>query len=166
MEFEALTKNHAIKLLNFELENKEWFESFIEARDRDFYSHAGVTKHIDSLTNQINFGTAFCGVLIKNNTIVARANLKNISNNTAYVGYRVGKSFTSQGIASYCLSHLIEIAQNKLNLNQLKAQVLDNNPASMRVLRKFGFQVISTTPNFLTINNQQLSCIEFGIKYA
>ncbi|MDC3191004.1 hypothetical protein NQU96_14790 [Pseudoalteromonas elyakovii] len=76
MELKTLSKNHVNKLLDFELKNKEWFESFIEPRPKDFYSHSGVTKHIDYLLNQINSGNAFCGIVIKNNVIVARANLK------------------------------------------------------------------------------------------
>ena len=160
MELKTLSKNHVNKLLDFELKNKEWFESFIEPRPKDFYSHSGVTKHINYLLNQINSGNAFCGIVIKNNVIVARANLKNISGQKAYVGYRVGKEFTSKGVASYCLKQLIHIGKNKLNLKQLNAQVLNNNPASMHILHKFGFEAIGTTANFLKLNNKQLSCTE------
>jgi len=166
MVFEALCQSHVNMLLDFELKNKEWFESFIEPRSNDFYSHSGVSKHIDSLLNQINSGNAFCGIVLKHNAIVARANLKNISDQSAYVGYRVGKDFTSQGVASYCLEKLIDIGKSKLNLKQLKAQVLNNNPASMHILHKFGFEAIGTKPNFLKLNNKQLSCTELVLKYA
>lgn len=166
MEFEALSKNHVNKLLDFELKNKKWFESYIEPRSDDFYSHKGVIKHIDFLINQINSGNAFCGILLKHNVIVARANLKNISDQSAYVGYRVSKDFTSQGVASYCLERLIDIGNSKLNLKQLNAQVLNNNPASMHILHKFGFEAIGTIPNFLRLNNKQLSCTELVLKFV
>ncbi|MCF7499671.1 GNAT family protein [Pseudoalteromonas sp. L1] len=166
MKFEALTKSHVSKLLDFELKNREWFESYISPRPNDFYSHSGVNNHIDSLLNQINSGNAFCGVILKYNVIVARANLKNISDQSAYVGYRVGKDFTSQGVATYCLEQLIDIGKSKLNLKQLNAQVLNNNPTSMHILHKFGFEAVSTTPNFIKLNNKQLSCTELILKYA
>jgi ribosomal-protein-alanine N-acetyltransferase len=161
-----LFKHHANQLLEFELKNKQWFESLIESRAKSFYSHKGITEHIDSLTNDMKLGKAYSGVLLKNNTIVARANLKDISNNVAFVGYRVAKDFTSKGAASYCLSQLIEIAQYNFNIKQIKAQVLENNPASMRVLQKFGFKALGTELNFISLNNKQLSCTEFSVKYA
>lgn len=166
MEFVILNKIHASQLLDFELENKHWFESFIEPRLSDFYSENGINEHIEYLINQMNVGKAYCGVLIENNKIVARANLRDILNQTAYVGYRVAKNSTSKGVASYCLSQLLEIAKNKLGVKQLKAQVLENNPASMHVLQKLGFQALSTKANFLTLHNKKLSCIEYGLKYA
>ncbi|CAD2223709.1 Ribosome protein acetyltransferase (fragment) [Pseudoalteromonas sp. 3J6] len=64
------------------------------------------------------------------------------------------------------MSQLINIAQSKFNITQLKALVLENNPASMRVLKKFGFQAINTNVNAITINGRRLSCIEFCAKYA
>jgi ribosomal-protein-alanine N-acetyltransferase len=166
MEFETLSEHHASKLLEFELKNRKWFEAYIEPRASSFYSKNGVEEHIDSLISEANAGTAFCGVLLKHEIIVARANLKNISNCSAYVGYRVGEDFTSQGVASYCLAQLIDIAKDKLNLKQLNAQVLNNNPASMHILRKFGFKAIGTTDNFLSFNGKKLSCTELVLKYA
>ena len=166
MEFKTLSKRHVNQLLDFELQNKRWFESFIEPREHEFYSNSGVAKHIDFLLNQMDEDKAYSGVLVKNNMIVARANLKDISGNCAYIGYRVAQDFTSQGLASYCLSQLIEIAQDKFNLQQLKAQVLDNNPASAHVLKKCGFQALGVTPNFLSLNGKQLNCTELGLKLA
>ena len=115
MVFEKLAKHHASQLLDFELENKQWFETLIEPRAKSFYSIKGVTEHIDLLINQMNEGTGYSGVLLQNNIIVARANIKDVSNNEAFVGYRVAEAFTSKGAASFCLSQLKNIAQNKFN---------------------------------------------------
>jgi len=165
MKFTTLSIHHASQLLDFELKNKEWFDSLIEPRAVGFYSEKGITEHINTLLKQMNTGVAYCGLLLKGNTIVARANIRDVTKNSASIGYRVAKDFTSQGVASYCLSQLLEIGQNKLYLKQVKAQVLENNPASKRVLEKFGFQIINTTPNFLTINNKWLSCTEYCFDY-
>lgn len=69
-------------------------------------------------------------------------------------------------MASYCLERLIDIGKSKLNLKQLNAQVLNNNPASMHILHKFGFEAIGTIPNFLRLNNKQLSCTELVLKFV
>lgn len=165
MNFETLSKSHSAQLLKFEEQNRQWFESLIEPRGCDFYSSDGVDLHIDRLLTQMRHGTAYSSVLVKNDRIVARANLKDISTDSAYVGYRVAKDFTSQGIASYCLSQLILIAKEQFRLKRLNAQVLDNNPASVRVLQKVGFQLVGTTADFLTINGRSLSCSEFVLDY-
>lgn len=164
MKFESLSRHHQSQLLNFELENKEWFELKIVPRTKSFYSKSGVSDHIDVLINQMHQGTAYSGVVLKNNIIIARANIKDISSNLAYVGYRVAKNFTSQGVGSYCLAQLIDKAKNELNLNELRAQVLNNNPASMHILKKFGFSTFATLPNFLTLNGRSLTCTEVRLQ--
>lgn len=166
MKFETVSKHHAKKLLDFELENQTWFESLIEARDNSFYTDKGVTLHIESLIKQMDLGTGFSGVLMHNNVIVARANLKDITGNTATVGYRVAQNSVSKGFASYCLVHLLKIAQSKFGVKHIKAQVLENNPASMRVLQKHGFKIICKKSDDITFNNKKLNCTELELKFA
>lgn len=166
MKFETVSEHHAKKLLDFELENKAWFESLIEARDNSFYTEKGVAMHIESLSKKMKLGTGYSGVLMDNNTIVARANLKDISRNTATVGYRVAKNSISKGFASCFLVQLLEIAQSKFGIQHIKAQVLENNPASMHVLQKHNFKIICKREKYFTLNNKKLSCTEFEFKYA
>lgn len=166
MQFEVLSKNHLKQLLEFEFENKEWFESLIEPREIDFYSEKGVAAHIQNQIESMNSGVAYCGVLIKNNIIIGRGNLKQICSGNASIGYRISKQFVSQGCASYCLSELIKIAQDKFSIKILEAQVLDNNSASKRVLEKQGFILVEHKPNFITINNSQQGCSKFCKVYV
>ena len=166
MQLELLSEHHLKQLFDFELENRSWFESLIEPRDNDFYSEQGVEQHINAELDKVRSGSAFCGLLIKDNEIVARANLRDISSNKAYVGYRVSKRFISQGYASFCLASLVEIAQREFSVQSLEAKVLENNPASKHVLLKQGFEIIGDIPDFITLNNTQIACTEFRLKYA
>ncbi len=166
MQFELLSKYHVKQLLSFELENRSWFESLIEPRDNALYSEQGVSEHIDSEIEKVNSGSAFCGLLIKGNEIVARANLRDICANKAFVGYRVSKNFISQGYASFCLASLIKIAKTEFGIKSLEAKVLENNPASKHILLKHGFEIIGNVPNFITLNNKPLTCTELRFKYA
>jgi len=166
MQFELLSKHHLQQLLNFELENRSWFESLIEPRDDDFYSEQGVCQHIDIELDKVNSGSSFCGLLIKGNEIVARANIRDICVNKAMVGYRVSKNYTSQGYASFCLASLINIARKEFGVKALEAKVLENNPASKHILLKHGFKITGNLPNFLTLNSKKLACIEFRLKFA
>lgn len=166
MQLEPLSKHHLKQLFDFELENRAWFESLIEPRNDNFYSEQSVEQHIGEELNKVNSGSAFCGLLIKDNEIVARANLRDVCANKAVVGYRVSKHFVSQGYASFCLASLIEISRTELNVQSLEAKVLENNPASKHVLLKQGFEIVGRIPNFITVNNKSLACTEFRLKYA
>lgn len=161
MKFEPLTTEHVAALLDFELTNKAWFESVIAPRNDDFYSLQGVNKHIAETLEQVSKNTFFSGVMTDNGVIIARANLKDISTDLAYVGYRVGKDALSKGIATKCLVELINKAK-KMGVRTLKAQVLTNNPASARVLEKQGFIEVETIENFCLINSQEFDCRIFS----
>lgn len=166
MKFETLSIEHSTLLLEFENKNKAWFERFIEPRANDFYSQRGVIEHINIACQTMAKRTSYSSILIDNKAIIARANLKDITQHCAYVGYRVAENAISKGVASYCLSQLIDIAQNNFGVSKLNAMVLENNPASMRVLKKHNFKVVRTIPNFLTIHDRALSCSEFCLKLA
>ncbi len=166
MQLESLSKHHLKQLFDFELENRAWFESLIEPRNDNFYSEQSVEQHIDEELNKVSSGSAFCGLLIKDNEIVARANLRDVCANKAVVGYRVSKRFISQGYASFCLASLIEISRTEFSVQSLEAKVLENNPASKHVLLKQGFEIVGRIPNFITVNNKSLACTEFRLKYA
>ena len=143
MLFESLNESHASKLLAFELENRKHFESFIEPRSESFYSLSGVQKHIVDLQNLS--GESF--VLLENGVVLARANIKNIqSKGNAEIGYRVGKSATGKGIGTACVKHIVSIAK-ELGLNCLSAFVINNNPASEKVLLNNGFHLDLCIPN-------------------
>lgn len=161
MQLELLSEHHLKQLFDFELDNRSWFESLIEPRANDFYSKQGVEQHINAELDKVSSGSAFCGLLIKDNEIVARANLRDITSKKAFVGYRVSKRFLSQGYAGFCLASLVEIAKREFSVQFLEAKVLENNPASKRVLLKQGFEVIGDAPDFITLNNQPLAYTTF-----
>lgn len=163
MIFETLSTKHLDRLFKFELENRAWFESVISPRDEYFYSYLGVKMHIfDSIIN-MKLGTHYSGVLILDDQIVARANLKDICIKKRYgsVGYRVAESNAGKGYASYCLKKLTQIAADAYSIKELEAFVLDNNPASKAVLQKLGFKVESHKANFIYHQGIQLGCTSF-----
>lgn len=165
MIFETLTTKHVNLLFQFELENRAWFESLITARADDFYSESAVKAHIDHCIREEKLGKNYSGLLINNGVIVARANLKDINkqDHTCAVGYRVAKNAIGNGYASFCLSELIEKAQVLYSVKLLKAQVLDNNPASKKVLTKLGFQAFEHKVNFIELNGKKLNCTSYHL---
>jgi len=129
-------------LLAFEIRNREWFESHIDARDPSFYSLQGVDEHIESYLSDFAIGT-WQPFVIEDGSgkIVGRANLKSIDPSTASaeVGYRIGRDACGQGLATQALKHLIEQAQGRWHLTQLVAYVFKDNLGSRKVLERCGF---------------------------
>ena len=59
----------------------------------------------------------------------------------AHVGYWVGKEFRSKGVASGALKLVCEFSRKTLNIGRLYTKVMENNPASMKVLLRNGFSM-------------------------
>ena len=141
MHFESVAEKHVLSLLEFERSNKAYFESSIAPREAAFYSLDGVGYHISELLYLQQQKRAWGFVLVdeqRNNQIVARANIKNRAGDKAEIGYRVAEKDCGKGIASHCVSFLIEEAKS-MGIRLLTAEVMDNNAASEKVLIKNGF---------------------------
>lgn len=141
-EIRELRSTDSQALLAFEIDNREWFEAHIEARDPSFYSLAGVTEHINSYLSGFTRG-AWHPFVIEDATgrIVGRANLKDIDacGGTAQVGYRIDQRACGQGLATMALGHLIEAARNHWRLTQLVGYAYSENTGSITVLSRCGF---------------------------
>ena len=137
-----LKRTDAEALLAFEIHNREWFETHIDARDPAFYSLQGVADHIEGYLADFAIG-AWHPFVIEDasQTIVGRANLKSIdvSERSAEVGYRIAQSVCGQGLATLALKHLIQAAQVRWELRQLVAYVYEENVGSRKVLDRCGF---------------------------
>ncbi|WP_448568961.1 GNAT family N-acetyltransferase [Thalassotalea ganghwensis] len=152
MHFESLGQHHAPALLTFELKNKAYFEAFIAAREQGFYTTHGISQHIDQLANTNN-QRAF--ILLSQGEIIARANLKEIVNSQAEIGYRVAQQASGKGIATLCVNHLINEAST-LSIALLNAFVMDNNKASEHVLKKNNFNLNLCLPNHYDHHGKKL----------
>ncbi|GHA04356.1 hypothetical protein GCM10008090_12130 [Arenicella chitinivorans] len=147
MQFEALSQEHVALLLQFESQNRDYFEQFIAPRPAGFYTEAGVQAHIQSALAQSGERGRQFYVAIKEHHIIARANLKRIvDDHYAEIGYRVSERAAGSGVASACVAFLVETARNS-GLQTLSAIVMSNNRASERVLRKNQFDWVQSQPN-------------------
>ena len=143
---QQLSQQDASRLLEFEQTNRQWFEQYIAPRKESFYCLQGVEKHIDECLQWVSERKMYPTLIISSEgVILGRVNLHKIDhlNHHADIGYRVAKSACGQGIASLAVEKILVHAFNQLNLQTLYANVLDNNPASKRILEKFGFQLFS-----------------------
>ncbi len=161
---QLLKTEDAAALLEFELVNQEWFESFVEARDEDFFSEEGIKDHIDFYLSEYDKDRIY-PMILKNaqGTICGRANLYNINREkeSGFIGYRIGEEFISQGFATYATKELIDVARDTLALSQLIATAATDNLASQRVLSKNGFKQVGFKPEFTIVDGEIIDCYEY-----
>ncbi|WP_404344970.1 GNAT family N-acetyltransferase [Vreelandella venusta] len=159
--FHLLTPEDAVELLRFERAERAWFEQHIEARPECFYTPQGVAKHIiDCLA--LNAQRKMNPLIIRERgVIVGRANLRNIVDDQARVGYRIARSAGGRGIAQHALKRLLTEARCVYGVTQLAAVVAVDNMASQRVLTRGGFVAQQRLSRYSRVKGELKDCWVF-----
>lgn len=123
----SLQECDAEELLEFEKNNRLFFEQMVPSRGEDYYKFETFNiKHRELLAEQEEEKSKF--YLIRDNAgnIVGRINLVDIdtANNTAEVGYRVGKEYGGKGIGAKALTLLLETEVSVKRLKQKQRQII------------------------------------------
>ncbi|WP_170098748.1 GNAT family N-acetyltransferase [Alkalicoccus saliphilus] len=160
---EELQQHDAIKLYEFELENRSYFEEMVPSRGEDYY-HLEVFKirHEALLEEQIKGQSYYYLIKNQDGLILGRMNLVDIdkSRNLGYIGYRVGETYTGKGIANKALKLLLSNL-NKQEIKQILAKTTTNNIPSQKVLTKNGFNHISTSDEEFEMNGNSLKFVYY-----
>src|SRR5207253_3874712 len=130
-------ENDADELLGFELGNRAFFESWINARPADYYSREGVARAIETAAQDAAQDLAYQFLVRENDILVGRLNLTQIKRphfQSAALGYRIGSKYTGRGIAKEAVRLGLEIAFDELSLMRVEATVRPQNAGSIRVL--------------------------------
>ncbi|MBV8665461.1 MAG: GNAT family N-acetyltransferase [Burkholderiaceae bacterium] len=166
----TLQAEDADRLLQFECENRAWFEQTILPRPESVYSPAGIVTHIEECLDGLARGTFHPCILVEEvegaengGAIVGRANLKNIdaAASSTEIGYRIAERCTGKGLATAAVAHLMELAYGRWKLARILAYVTVENPASARVLERSGFDRIALIPNRSAMPHKLLDCYEY-----
>ena len=79
------------------------------------------------------------------------------------LGYWLGESYWNRGIATRAVADLCERAFRETDLVRIEAEVLTNNPASIRVLEKDHFQREGYFCNRVCKNDQLIDSVIFAL---
>lgn len=75
-------------------------------------------------------------------TLIGSINIENRGDDTAGIGYWVGKCYWRKGYASEAVAEILHYAFGALNINLLLTDVFADNLGSARVLEKAGFNFL------------------------
>ncbi|MFX3625642.1 MAG: GNAT family N-acetyltransferase [Ectobacillus sp.] len=158
-----LTEKIAHELLQFELDNRAFFESMIPSRGDNYYSFPVFLGILQGLIKKYEKGTAFM-YIIRNEAgeIIGRINLVNIKKDTktAELGYRIGEAFGSKGFATEAVRLVLQEAK-KHGLHYVQASTIDMNEASQAVLVKNHFQLVSRECGRIQLDDKTYDVLTF-----
>lgn len=137
------TTEFAAQLLAFELDNRTFFESRINARAADYYSLAGVTRALAEAQFEAKTDLGYQYLIWHHELgIVGRINLSRVRRNhfhSAELGYRIAESVCGRGYASEAISQVLAKAFSTLGFMRIEAAATISNHASIRALLRNGF---------------------------
>jgi len=130
-------------LLAFELANRAYFETHINARPAAFYSELGVHEAIASAVREACADKAY-SYLIRDDEeqLIGRINLTRVRRahyQSAELGYRIAESETGKGYAKEAVRLMLFQAAKAHELVRLEATARPENLGSTRVLLHNGF---------------------------
>ena len=129
-------------LLRFELDNRAYFESWVNAREPDYYSEQGVHAAIAASAAAWAAEQAFQYLVVEGERIVGRVNLTAVKRahfDCAELGYRVGENEGGRGVASEAVRLCLGEAFDTHRLRRVEAVARPENRGSVRVLERNGF---------------------------
>ena len=130
-------------LLVFELDNRAFFESHINARPADYYSVEGIKAAIAVALLEAAQDKAY-QFLVRSDAgvLVGRTNLTKVRRrhfHSAELGYRVAQSEAGNGYASEAVRQVVTVAFGQLSLARLEATAKPENAGSVKVLQRNAF---------------------------
>ena len=151
-------------LLDFEMANRAFFETRINARPANFYSYQAVRYSIEEAGQHRLLGTAYQFLIKSSGEILGRVNLSGVEKryyNKATLGYRIAEGYSGKGIATRAIHLVLNEAFEKLGLWRIEALVRDDNVGSVRVLEKNDFAVFGRAKQAMYFNQTWHDVLHF-----
>lgn len=158
------TLHDADALLAFEIDNRAYFEHWINARPADYYSPGAVSEAITKALDDIGKDRAYQYLVCLGDAIVGRVNLVDVTRayfNRATLGYRIGQQFAGQGYASKAVKLALEAAAGDLCLSRVEAVVRPQNIGSTRVLERNGFSAFGRATRCMYFDGEWHDLLHF-----
>lgn len=154
-----LSLNDANDVLQFELDNQEFFQTYTMKRPSEYYQldfqKDLINQKIAKAKNDIeyNFGI----FKIDNDELIGTIGLFRILRDplqSAIIGYSLSKNHNGKGYATEAVKLVLDYAFTILKLHRIEAGVMPHNLGSIRVLEKAGFEKEGISKSNVKINGK------------
>ena len=154
-----LEDNDAEKLLDLELKNRDFFQTYTPLRESDFYTLEGQLDRIrknkekKDLDELYSFGI----YVIETEELIGNITLTEVLRGplqSCYIGYYLDKNHNGKGYMTEAVRLVVSYAFNELKLHRLEAGVMPHNIGSIKVLEKSGFHKEGIAKKNVKINGR------------
>ncbi|MFD0767650.1 GNAT family N-acetyltransferase [Bacillus sp. CGMCC 1.60114] len=154
-----LEDNDAEKLLDLELKNRDFFQTYTPLRECDFYTLEGQLDRIrknkekKDLDELYSFGI----YVIETEELIGNITLTEVLRGplqSCYIGYYLDKNHNGKGYMTEAVRLVVSYAFNELKLHRLEAGVMPHNIGSIKVLEKSGFHKEGIAKKNVKINGR------------
>jgi len=164
IELHRPTPADAEELLAFELDNRAYFEHWINARPASYYSLEAVRQAIDAAARERTADTAHQFLIKAEGRIVGRINLTGVVRphfGKAMLGYRIAEACAGRGHASAAVALVLKEAFEGLKLWRIEATARPENAGSVRVLERNGFTLFGRSLRSMWLRGQWYDLLQF-----
>ncbi|WP_440602825.1 GNAT family N-acetyltransferase [Bacillus sp. GB_SG_008] len=154
-----LEDNDAEKLLDLELKNRDFFQTYTPLRECDFYTLEGQLDRIrknkekKDLDELYSFGI----YVIETEELIGNITLTEVLRGplqSCYIGYYLDQNHNGKGYMTEAVRLVVSYAFNELKLHRLEAGVMPHNIGSIKVLEKSGFHKEGIAKKNVKINGR------------
>jgi [ribosomal protein S5]-alanine N-acetyltransferase len=167
LRFDSVKEADLDRLYVFEVAQRDFFESHINARPADFYSRDGVRKAIATAVSGWETGSSYQYLIWGDEEeIVGRVNLHQVRRKHYYsaaLGYRVAQQHNGKGIAKQAVQFALNEAFERWHLRRVEASVHSANPASAHILKRHGFRIYGRSLRSFELQGQWFDTEHFEI---
>lgn len=155
---ELTRMEHAQEILEFEIKNRDFFESVIPPRPNSYYDIENLNKIIKAIIDEQEQGLCYMYIIRNEEAdMVGRVNLYSIYRSIyqkAEIGYRIGKDFNGRGYATKAIGLACNKAFNEHKLHKIEAGTSVGNIGSQVALIKNGFQFVGRTRDVVKLHGK------------
>ncbi len=157
----------AKEILEFEYNNRKFFEASIPARQESFFTLDNIKKSIEEAERDAEMDLCYMHI-IRNGEgeIVGRINLFSILRGIfqrTELGYRIGERHNGQGYATEAVSLVAKEAFQHHGLHRIEASTDPGNIGSQIVLIKNRFQFVGRSHQYICVNSKWLDSVHFEL---
>lgn len=143
LETRLVELSDAATVLDFELQNRAFFEQWIASRGDHFYNLTAVSESLAQALVMAQNGREYHFLAFAEANLVGRLTLRGVETEhyqKASLGYRFSQKFGGRGYATTAVQQITEFAFTQLKLRRIEAQIIIDNLPSRAIMAKCGFR--------------------------
>lgn len=152
-------------LRRFEFDNRDFFESRINARPAAFYADGGVEAAIAAAQREAAADSGYQFLMRDGaGALVGRINLIQVKRkhyHSCELGYRIAESENGKGHAKAAVALMLDKAFGELGLLRIEAKAHSGNLGSVKVLERSGFQQYGRATRAFELHGQWMDMLMF-----